>query len=60
MKFVPAGVLVAMISAAASAGMVNSAAFVTVPTLDDVGLIALIGLVGAVGGWFARRNKKHR
>jgi len=60
MKFGLVGALLAMVSLGASAGMVNSAAFVTVPTLDDVGLIALIGLVGAVGGWFARRNKKHR
>ena len=58
MKFVPAGVLLAMISVAASAGMVNSAAFVTVPTLDDVGLFLLIGLVGTVGGWLARRKKR--
>jgi len=47
-----------MISAAASAGMVNSVAFVTVPTLDDVGLFVLIGLVGTVGGWLARRKKR--
>ena len=58
MKFIPAGVLLAMISAAASAGMVNSAAFVVVPTLDDVGLFLLIGLVGTAGGWLARRKKR--
>jgi LPXTG-motif cell wall-anchored protein len=58
MKFGPMGALLAMISSGASAGMVNSLAFVAVPTLDDVGLFALIGLVGAAGGWFARRRKK--
>lgn len=58
MKLGLIGGLLAMLSLPASAGMVNSVAFVSVPTLDDAGLFALIGLVGAVGGWLVRRRKK--
>ena len=58
MKLGLAGVLLALVCAPAMAGMVNSLAFVSVPTLDDAGLFALIGLVGAVGGWLIRRKKK--
>ncbi len=58
MKFGAIGALLAMVSLPASAGMLNSLAFVSVPTLDDAGLFALIGLVGAVGGWLVRRKKK--
>jgi hypothetical protein len=36
---------------------VNSAVFVSVPALDDLGLAMLVALVGAVGGWAARRRK---
>ncbi len=31
---------------------------ISLPTLDDVGLVALISLVGVVGGLIARRRKK--
>jgi LPXTG-motif cell wall-anchored protein len=58
MKLGLIGGLLAMLSLPAWAGMVNSVAFVSVPTLDDAGLFALIGLVGAVGGWLVRRKKK--
>jgi len=58
MKLGLAGGLLALVSGPAMAGMVNSLAFVSVPTLDDAGLFALIGLVGAVGGWLLRRKKK--
>jgi predicted lysophospholipase L1 biosynthesis ABC-type transport system permease subunit len=52
-----AGLLI-LVSGPALAGMVNSLAFVSVPTLDDAGLFVLIGLVGAAGGWLVRRKKK--
>jgi hypothetical protein len=58
MKFGLVGVLLMIVSAAAEAGMVNSLSFVSVPTLDDVGLFALVGLVGVLGGWLVRRKKK--
>ena len=58
MKFGAIGALLAMVPLPASAGMLNSLAFVSVPTLDDAALFALIGLVGAVGGWLVRRKKK--
>lgn len=58
MKFGAIGAPLAMVSLPAWAGMLNSLAFVSVPTLDDAGLFALIGLVGAVGGWLVRRKKK--
>ena len=45
MRFASIGAMLALVSATASAGMVNSLAFVSVPTLDDLGLFALIGLV---------------
>jgi len=58
MRFASIGAMLALVSATASAGMVNSLAFVSVPTLDDLGLFALIGLVGVAGGWIARRKRK--
>ncbi|MEO8975425.1 MAG: LPXTG cell wall anchor domain-containing protein [Casimicrobiaceae bacterium] len=58
MRFTSIGAMLALVSATASAGMVNSIAFVSVPTLDDLGLFALIGLVGLAGGWIARRKRK--
>lgn len=60
MKLGLAGALLAMASSSASAGMVNSVVFVSmpVPTIDDLGLFVLIGAVGAVGGWIVRRRKK--
>jgi len=58
MRFTAIGAMLALVSATASAGMVNSLAFVSVPTLDDLGLFALIGLVGVAGGWIARRKRK--
>ena len=35
----------------------NTAAFASVPTLDDLGLVAVIVMVGVVGGWIVRRRK---
>jgi len=58
MKLALAGGVLALVSGPALAGMVNSLAFVSVPTLDDAGLFVLIGLVGAAGGWLVRRKKK--
>ena len=58
MRFTAIGAMLALVSATVSAGMVNSLAFVSVPTLDDLGLFALIGLVGVAGGWIARRKRK--
>lgn len=38
---------------------VNNAVFLSVPTLDEVGLAALIALVGGAAGWaIRRRNRK--
>ena len=58
MRFTAIGAMLALVSATVSAGMVNSLAFVSVPTLDDLGLFALIGMVGVAGGWIARRKRK--
>jgi hypothetical protein len=49
--------VLATISPAALAGL-NSAIFVGIPSLDDVGLAILVGMVGALGGWFAGRRRK--
>ncbi len=60
MKSVLVGVSFALASAAATAGMVTTPVFVSVPvpTLDDVGLFALVALVGVVGGYIVRRRRK--
>jgi hypothetical protein len=42
----------------AFAAAVNSIAFLTVPTLDDVGLLGLTIVVAVAGGIAARRRKR--
>ena len=45
------------ISGAAFAG-VNSAVFLSIPTLDEVGLGLLIAIVGGAAGWAVRRRAR--
>lgn len=58
MKYVLGVFSLAALSQAAHAMQVNSLAFVTVPALDDVGLIALAAVVGLAGAVAVRRKKK--
>lgn len=58
MKYVSGVFCLAALSQSAYAMSVNSLAFVTVPALDDVGLIALAAVVGLAGAVAVRRKKK--
>ena len=48
--------LLAALAAPAWAGTNAASFFVSVPTLDEIGLGALIALVAAAAGWAVRRR----
>ena len=56
-KTIAAAALFVLGTAPAWAGVFNFGAL-SVPTLDDGGLVALVALVGVVGGLIARRRSK--
>jgi hypothetical protein len=53
-----AAALLALSVSPAFAAATNSLAFISVPTLDDLGLVAVTLAVGIAGGLAARRRKK--
>ena len=57
MHKIVAGTLL-MLVAAQSIALVNSLAFVNIPTLDEVGLVSLTIVVAIAGALAARRRKK--
>ncbi len=57
MNKIVAGTMLTLIAAQTQA-QANSVVFVSVPTLDDLGLVAVTLVVAIAGGLAARRRKK--
>jgi hypothetical protein len=53
-----AGLAVTFFAAQAQAAAVNGFAFVSVPTLNELGLVGLTVIVAVAGGFAARRRRK--
>jgi len=57
-KIVAAAALLALGTTSAWAGIISVNFGLSVPTLDEGGLVALVALVGVVGGLIARRRSR--
>jgi hypothetical protein len=58
MHKVIAAIAATFVAAQAQAAAANSAAFFSVPALDDLGLVGLSVIVAIAGGLAARRRRK--